>query len=340
MNIALGTVASATALASSSILAPAMRPTPDPIFPVLEVHGRAWAEVEASIAAMGAIEDSLGDDGADHARISASKQSGEYLLSHEEIDQYVDRGPWPARGAIAKRRAKLHAEFDAEAARLESIAEASGLKAARAREAAAWVDWRRQVCVAVATVPTTAPGVAAFVDFMREQIFCERGSLSEEIDNRALQTLSEATKRLAGGAASSSELPSTAAAAAPPSAEIARVVRDHQAALAILDKLLDEQGTYEKSGVRAAGGETDDRLDEKVNEASRAEMDAAWNVISIVPKTATGLAALLRYVREDRDMAGHLEDKHYLWMLYCSIEDFVCDLAGLPGPETPAVLES
>jgi hypothetical protein len=164
------TALAATTAAATALAWPTMEDV-DPIFGALNAHSCAWAEVEASIAAMGIIEDSLGDgDGRDHSRVVIGHykdfESGEvtpvYAFSHGDIDV--------APGLSKKSQRDLHAEFDADVARLEAIHQASGLRAARDREKAAWDDWRRLLCVAAATVPTTAPGVAAFVDFMREQI--------------------------------------------------------------------------------------------------------------------------------------------------------------------------
>ena len=105
-----------------------------------------------------------------------------------------------------------------------------------------------------------------------------------------------------------------------------------------LNKIVDEKGKYE-AGAFARGERPDDRFDNAEDECSNTALDAMWNVISIVPASAAGLAVLMRFVRENPQVKEHLQsDERYMAMFHTSIEDFVCDLAGLPVPETDSEL--
>ena len=105
-----------------------------------------------------------------------------------------------------------------------------------------------------------------------------------------------------------------------------------------LNDVLDEKSEYEK-GVFSRGDRPDHRYDAAEDAAQNVALEAMWNVISIVPASACGLATLMRFVRENRQVQEHLEgDDRYLAMFHQSIEDFACELAGLPMPDTAAVL--
>jgi hypothetical protein len=180
-------------IALVAVAAPAGSSALDPIFPALAAHARAWSAVEASIAAAGVIEDALGEDGADHTRLILSRDlflDPEFkvpvrALSHEDIDRHALDWGWRP-----DERSAAHAAFDAETRRLEAIHQTSGLKAARARIEVAFREWKEQLRATAATVPTSAPGIAGFVHFIRKEIFdYENGSPGEDIEARAWRSL-------------------------------------------------------------------------------------------------------------------------------------------------------
>jgi hypothetical protein len=230
MSSAVASVAS-VAVVSPSIAAAQSSAEPDPIFAAIASYSCACAEVEASIEAMGVITDAVGDVGRDYFRVPLEPSSifGNVepvnAHSHDEIDAVCDDALKGARSllrpakrrrtaacgvvsvdidafaaeldAIEETRARLHASFDQDVAQLSAAWKACGLDVARDREEVAWDDWGRSLRATTATIPTSAAGVAAFVAFMREEIFCDRGSPGEDVEECAWRTLSEASRRLA-----------------------------------------------------------------------------------------------------------------------------------------------
>jgi hypothetical protein len=118
-----------------------------------------------------------------------------YAYSHEGVDTHMDEVQPAGEGAIGKTlRAKLHAEFDADAASVEKALESTGLGAvvARAKQTMEIAKVARmQVC---STVPATVAGAAALAEFIRVHVI-EDDWKAECLEtaiitlNRSLQTL-------------------------------------------------------------------------------------------------------------------------------------------------------
>jgi hypothetical protein len=119
-------------------------------------------------------------------------------------------------------------------------------------------------------------------------------------------------------------------------------IERHRAAQVELEAALDRADEFQdrfKAEHGTLAGAPDDPFGE-IDRLQDAHLDVEWELASTTPQTAAGLAAVLRYLREDGDRGGALFcERYHQAMFHCSIEDFVCDLAGLPAPETARILD-
>jgi hypothetical protein len=183
------------------------------------------------------------------------------------------------------------------------------------------------------TIPTTPAGLLAGLEFVQSTEDDLQASLFEENEvSEFIRSTARALKAM-----SAHLRPRSIVMEEVDDQPVALAIRSCQAALFAFAKILHEKSVYE-GAVWAAGGDPDNRFDEAEERTSEVSMSAAWDLVATAPTTMKGLADLLRYVREERDLGDLLSDPEYRAMFHQSIEKFVCEVLGLPGPETAASL--
>ena len=124
-----------------------------------------------------------------------------YLFSHEEIDCLVDRRKSLFSGDILAEleaeRAKLHADFDADAAWLDREQDRCGLKAARARIDETATNEHRLYCECCNVVPTTPAGMQALLRFLIEESIVDVTGEDDQLAREGLASLEQAIANFA-----------------------------------------------------------------------------------------------------------------------------------------------
>jgi|GEM_PF-4159823 len=213
----LGGAATALSITSAPIVAPAIAATPidagaaaDPFLVALEAWRQAYADWLAALDSEGRLSgrleaDGRGEETADHTRIEFGVRQIEnedgsfgsapaWLVSHEQIDG-VRTG--------AKKRAELHAAFDAKAAWLQSAQQANGLKATRETQERLARREHELLCAACYVPPTTPAGALAFVRFIDDEVLFDEksrpgGADGERAVRQSIVTLETALAALFG----------------------------------------------------------------------------------------------------------------------------------------------
>jgi hypothetical protein len=75
-----------------------------------------------------------------------------------------------------------------------------------------------------------------------------------------------------------------------------------------------------------------DQLEAALDHAGELERDRVWDMIWTAPTTANGLAALLRYCRENESIDELVSNDEWEDVLEWTMESAACALAGLPAP--------
>jgi hypothetical protein len=154
MNIAVGTVASATALASSSALAPAMPATPDPIFALIEQHRVAYAAVCAAVGATDAAAGQYGWDAPEVKPLEEAQTAVTHAMMKIE-GEIPGTAPTTLPGVLAIMRYRR--EFATKPGARYDLFEAKGADEV-------WLATIEQSIAAIAGEPAPSPSIAVTVE--------------------------------------------------------------------------------------------------------------------------------------------------------------------------------